>query len=105
MQEVGRLILVSPPPVSFARLLTIVFFNSQLESLIESKIYREDELEREIETLKYELARASSASRAGSSASRRRDSDEPIPALGSFAAKTARLQGVSPLHDRCDDRR
>ena len=70
---------------------------TQLESLIESKIYREDELEREIETLKYELARASSASRAESSSSRRRDSDEPAPALGSFAAKTASLQGACRL--------
>jgi hypothetical protein len=67
----------------------------QLESLIESKIYREDELEREIETLRYELARASSASRAESSSSshRRRESDDSAPALGSFAAKTASLQG------------
>lgn len=82
--------VVSSLPVIGCLLTSIRCFLRQLEGLIESKIYREDELEREIETLKRDLKRATAATSTQNGAS----SQGAAPALGTFAAKTAGLQGA-----------
>ncbi|KAL7415417.1 hypothetical protein BDY24DRAFT_382897 [Mrakia frigida] len=75
----------------------------ELESLIESKIYREDELEREIEDLKYEITKSgiSKIKTNGHHALQsRRKGDDLTPKLGSFAAQKVSDGDACEL---CDD--
>jgi len=80
-------LLFKTDPLTFS--LSLSSFHEQLESLIESKIYREDELEREIENLKYEITKSgiNKIKTNGHHAMQSRRGDDLTPKLGSFAAQ------------------
>ncbi|CED82007.1 Cytoskeleton-associated protein and related proteins [Phaffia rhodozyma] len=73
----------------------------ELENLIESKIYREDELEREIEDLKYKLSQPSKSSSSGTH-SRNHTGEAQTKKLGSSASRNGDALETCELCDNPD---